>query len=171
MEIDIGTVYKLVELCFLTCLILFSGFVPVLIALIYSSKLLREAKRLGSEGETERKKFEKRIKQWLVDEYTPHMVMVINGKQGALTKKVKRKLDRELKEAGFKPSISKAIKDGISGIAEDYGLSKKTSNALGSALEYVFNKPSEKEKKARDDKIREYAKQVTLDGEVKLQEE
>jgi len=137
----------------LVCIILFSGFVPVAIALFYSKQLLKKADLLYNMGKAERETTVADMKKWLLeDEFSLHLKNVFNGLMGSTVKKVKGTMQDELLQQGIPPPAKKAIAKGARGLMEDYGMSPKTAKGVEAGLMALFNRPS-KEKIAQQDQM------------------
>lgn len=136
---------------FLVGIILFSGFVPVGIALYYSKQLLKKADLLYNMGKAEREITVTDMKKWLLeDEFSLHLKNVFNGLMGSTVKKVKGKMQEELLNQGIPPPAKKAIAKGARGLMEDYGMSPRTAKGIEAGIMALFNRPS-KEKLAQQD--------------------
>ena len=144
----------------LTVLILFSGFVPVSIALYYSKELLKTAKMLYELGKAERNATVKDVKEWMLgEEFGDHIQHVIKGAYGRDVRKVKDAIKEEAYLQGLPPPVKKTIAKGVAGFFEDYGMSKKTVKGIEATMEMIFNRKSPQQKTQQEQMIKQMASQ------------
>ena len=137
----------------LTGLILFSGFVPVTIALWYSRKLLIEAQKLQLMAQAYRDE----TKTWLLGEqFGTHLKNIINGMTGKATQEAKKHMTEQAGKLGIPPIGVKAIASGAASFAEDYGVSPKTAKGIKEILNWALNRPSKEVKAQQDALLQQY---------------
>jgi len=145
-------------------LILFSGFVPVTIALWYSRELLKTAKGLYNLGKEERQQTVIEVEKWLLDkQFSDHIQNVIRGAYGRDVRKVKDSLHDEAILQGLPPPAKKTIAKGIAGFCEDYGVGKKTAKGIEAAMEMLLNRKSKAEKERDKALVEQYARDLGYD--------
>jgi len=154
----------------LTALILFSGFVPVGIALWYSKQLLKKADDIYIMGKAERDNTVKEMKKWLLDEqFSTHLTHVFNGYMGSEVKKVKKNIEGQAILEGIPAPGKRAISKGIASWAMDWGMSKNTAKGIEAAVDMVLNRKSKAEKARDVALVQQYARDLGYDPNISVQ--
>jgi len=139
----------------LGALILFSGFVPVAIALWYSNKLLKEAKELHALAQSIADQMPKNMADWLLGErFTDHLKMVFNGIMGAKVKGVMNEVKEEGRLAGLPMPVKSVVAKGVGNFLSGYGVPKKT---ITDGIMSLLNRPSKEQLEQQNAMIRQYA--------------
>jgi len=151
----------------LGALILFSGFVPVTIALWYSNKLLKEAQELHKLARAIADQMPKNMADWLLgDDFGTHLKNIFNGVTGQKVQEVKKSLQMEGNISGLPAPVKNVIGKGVANFLSDYGLPKK---GVADAISSLLNRRTPEQQAKNDAVVMQYMKDAGMDQMAPVQ--